>query len=261
MKFRVLFLFILIPLTLLGQGGGINSTVLLKGKIYNYQTRSPLEIKFFLIDENGKKIPVKSSNDGSFHIPLNKFGNYVVFAENWLCIDPVALEIQSQQSYYEKEANLFLVPLEPGVSIRKAVAFEESSYDLTNDGKNALNFLATLSKNNPKLSFIIVIRTNQSLFKKTTHTIVKGKKKTKVLVTPEDQAKAISEKRAETIQNLLTELKVPRRNYSFSFEFYSSIDKTTQSKKAKKQQSPKNAPLQNLEILVDKALKLDLDKK
>lgn len=261
MKVKILFLFILIPFTLLGQGSGIISSVLLKGKVYNFQTRSPLEIKFFLVDENGKKIPVKSSNDGSFHIPINKSGTYVVFAENWLCLDPVAIEIQSQQNYYEKEVNFFLVPFEPGVSIRKAVAFEESSSDLTIDGQNALKFFANLSKNNPKVSYKIIIRTKQDLFKKLTQTIVKGKKKTKVVVTPKDQALALSEKRAETIQNLLTELKVPRRNYSFSFEFYSSQNKTTPSKKGKKQQSQKEPTLPNLEILVDKTLNLDLDKK
>ena len=253
-----LLLFIFIPLALFCQSG-IGSTVLLKGKVINLQNGSPIETKFYLIGSDGKKVPVKTSTDGSYSIPLSQSGSYFVASEQWLCVEPVNFDIKVLPNYYEKEINLFFVPFEPGLLIRKAFAFEEHSAELTEEGKASLKQLANLSKNNPKLSFSIVIRTNKSIFKKVTKTVTEGKKKKKVVVTPEEQAYELSRKRAESVRNFLSENKMPERNYSFKFETYSSSGGQQSKTRKTKVKNPKVAPSEfNLQILIDKILKFDL---
>jgi outer membrane protein OmpA-like peptidoglycan-associated protein len=254
-----LLLIVLVPFCLFSQGG-IGSTVLLKGKVINLKNGSPIETKFYLVDGNGKKIQIKTSLDGSYSIPISQSGSYSITSEKWMCVDPIMVNVQVQQNYYEKEQNLYFVPFEPGLSIRKVIAFDENSAELTAEGKNSLKLLAELSKNNPNLAFNIVIRTNQSIFKKTTKTISEGKKK--VTITPEQQAQELGERRAKAIRQFLTENKMPERNFSFRLETYSSSQaKQTKTSKGKSKTEGPVPPQFNLEILIDKILNFDLEKK
>jgi len=256
-----LLLIVLVPFCLFSQGG-IGSTVLLKGKVINLKNGSPIETKFYLVDGNGKKIQIKTSLDGSYSIPISQSGSYSITSEKWMCVDPIMVNVQVQQNYYEKEQNLYFVPFEPGLSIRKVIAFDENSAELTAEGKNSLKLLAELSKNNPNLAFNIVIRTNQSIFKKTTKTISEGKKKKKVTITPEQQAQELSERRADAVRQFLTENKMPERNFSFRLETYSSSQaKQTKTSKGKSKTEGPLPPQFNLEILIDKILNFDLEKK
>jgi len=256
-----LLLIVLVPFCLFSQGG-IGSTVLLKGKVINLKNGSPIETKFYLVDGNGKKIQIKTSLDGSYSIPISQSGSYSITSEKWLCVDPIMVNVQVQQNYYEKEQNLYFVPFEPGLSIRKVIAFDKNSAELTAEGKNSLKLLAELSKNNPNLAFNIVIRTNQSIFKKTTKTITEGKKKKKVTITPEQQAQELSERRADAVRQFLTENKMPERIFSFRLETYSSSQaKQTKTSKGKSKTEKPVPPQFNLEILIDKILNFDLEKK
>jgi hypothetical protein len=240
------------------QNSGIKSTVLLKGRVVNYKTLSPIETKFYLVNNNGKKLQVKSSSDGSYAIPLNTSGDYRILADNWLCIEPLNINIQVGESYYEKEATIYLIPFEPGLSLRKVVGFDQDTKQLTGEGKELLLYIRDLNKHLPKLSFLIKININEGIYKAERKTILEGKKKKSILVTPRQQAEEAANEISESIKAYLNSLGLPERKYKFSINYINEPIAQSSNKKKPAKSSSKNSPNQNLEIIIDAVLNTDI---
>lgn len=262
MRGALLFLFIVFCSTLaLSQSSGIKTTVLLKGRVVNQKNLSPIETKFFLVAEDGKKIQIKSSNDGTFSIPISSSGNYKVSSDNWLCIEPTSILINLGERYTEKEVTLYFLPFEPGLTLKKVYGFDIATKHLTQEGKEALAFLNELNKSVPKLFFSLILYVNESNFHQQTKTITEGKKKRKVIITARQQAEEFGSELSSSIKDFLNSLGMPERKYKIHLEFINDAPVVAKSKKGKgtetKPQTLRKAS--NLEIRIDSILKTEIE--
>lgn len=251
-----LFLFIFLNFSSFAQNSGLKSTVLMKGRVINFKTLAPIETKFFIVSEDGKKIQVKSANDGSFSIPISTSGTYSIQSENWICVDPVNIEISVGQSYSEKEVTIYFIPYESGLILKKVYGFSEFNKGLTDEGKNALSYICKLNKTTPKLYFSIILRVNESFFKDQSTTVKEGKKKKKIVISARQQAERFAQELILEIKEFLATQKLPERKYAINVEYYSESIKTTKTKKGNISNSSQRKD--NLEIKIETVLKTDL---
>ncbi len=244
------------------QNSGIKSTVLLKGRILNFKTFAPIETRFFLVGEDGKKIQVKSANDGTFTIPISSSGNYSIQSDNWICVEPIKINISVGSNYTEREVTFYFLPLESGLSLKKVVGFKEPSANFTLEGKEALNYICELNKLTPKLFFDIIIRIDETHFKDQTQTIVEGKKKKKIKITSRQQAEEFAKELLTSIKEYLASQKLPERKYSINVEYYRGKAPLSSTKKGKGKEKIGNTPqtrVDNLEIKIQTIIKTDLE--
>ncbi|MCX7909187.1 MAG: hypothetical protein N2560_06700 [Ignavibacteria bacterium] len=242
------------------QNSGTKSTVLLKGRVVNQKTLSPIETKFFLIDNTGKKIPIKSSSDGTFSIPLSNSGKYNIQSDNFFCLDPLSIDIVVRESYSEKEVTLFFLPYEPGLTLKKTHGFDQITKELTPEGKDALTFISELNKNVHKLFFSIYLKIDESYYQPKTKTIQEGKKKKKITISQREQAETFSNELMGLIKSFLNSFNLPERRYKIVVEYVKNTTQATKTKKGKtKEPEPNYRRFPNLEIKIDSILKTDLD--
>ncbi|MGB9851921.1 MAG: hypothetical protein ACPLPX_03540 [Candidatus Kapaibacteriota bacterium] len=242
------------------QNSGIRPTVLLKGRVLNHKTLAPIETKFYLVGEDGKKIQVNSSNDGSFNIPLSVSGNYLIQADNWICVDPSSINIKVASSYSEQDVTLFFLPFESGLVLKKVQGFSEPFAHLTKEGQDALSLACNLNKSNPKLFFQIVIRVEEGQFKEQTKLISEGKKKKKIKITQRQQAEEFAQALISEIKSFLATNKLPERKYSINVEYISGAKgrKISTQKGKEKKQPTSSFGKENLEIKIETVLRTDL---
>lgn len=259
------FIFLLIlfyPILALSQSSGIKTTVLLKGRVVNQKNLSPIETKFYLVAEDGKKIQVKSTSDGSFSIPISIGGNYKIQSDNWLCTDPISISINLGDRYAEKEVTLYFLPFEPGLTLKKIYGFEVPTKHLTTEGKEALSFLNELNKTVPKLFFSIILYINEGYFHSQTKTITEGKKKKKVTVSARQQAEEFANDITLGIKEYLNSIGMPERKYKIHFVLFNEGTTGTKAKKEKGKETKVLTQVRktsNLEIKIDSISKTDLE--
>ncbi|MCX7879971.1 MAG: hypothetical protein N2517_04855 [Ignavibacteria bacterium] len=246
---------------LFAQNNSLRATTLLKGKVVERSTNRPLETKFILVDESGKIIKIKTGSDGSFHMPINQAGRYKIFSDDWLALEPEEIEINSTQTYYEKEVVVYILHFKPGQTIKNVIGFGDKPPFLKPEGKKVFTILKELNQYSPKLFFKILLKINESNFTTQTKTIKEGKKNKKIILTPRQQAQELAEKWIEETQNFLNSLKFPKRKYKISVEYlHNPIKSKAIKKKSKEKESFETTPEANLEIIIDSILNLDLDK-
>lgn len=260
--FLVFYLLLSISTTF-SQNSGIKSTVLLKGRVFNYKNSTPLETKFFLVQNDGKKIQVKSSSDGSFFIPISTSGEYLVQSDNWLCIDPLTIDITVGEQYAEKDVVLHFLPFEAGLVLKKVNGFNSNTQELTDAGKEALQYICKLNQFTPKLNFTIKLSIEESQFKTETKVIVEGKKKKKIKISPREKAEEFAKFLIEKINEFLASCKMPQRKFSFQIEYLNTSGTPSVAKKIKKHPSNKREIQKhyNLEITIGSILKTDIPEK
>lgn len=259
------FLFVLLLLLsdfTQAQNSGLKSTVLLKGRVVNQRNFSPIETKFNLISEDGKKIQVKSSSDGVFTIPISNSGNYSIQSDNWLCIDPPIINIHVTEKYSEKEVTLYFLQFEPGITLKKTIGFDLETKHLTKLGKESLDFIYELNKSVPKLFFSIHLHINENYFQPITKTIKEGKKSKKITISARQQAEELANEITPEVIKYLKSIGFPERKYKILVEYHKEPTVENKSKKSKQKSSaPKTHVTPNLEIKIDSILKTDLENK
>ncbi len=218
------------------------NVVLLKGTATDTKG-SPLEITFYLVGEDGKQTRVKSSSDGSFSIPISTSGLYTIVAKNWLPRNIEFISISVGSQYSELTQNLVFEKIAENTLLNKGNYFEKNSTELTNEGKRLLENIVKFSKINPGVSFKILINCNESKFTKITRTEKVGKKTRKITITPEQQARELLEKRAESIKAFFKSRNYPERNYVIEAEPYYPISSSPTQAKSK-QKKAKSTPQQ-----------------
>ncbi len=224
---------------------------------------TPIETKFFLVQNDGKKIQVKSSSDGSFFIPLSSSGEYSVQSDNWLCIDPLTINISIGEQYTEQNVALYFLPFEVGLVLKKVKGFDANTQDLTNAGRDALQFICNLNKFTPKLNYTIKLIIELNQFKSETKTILEGKKKKKITITAKEKAEEFSKTLIEKINQLLVSCKMPERKYSYQVDYITEAESPKGSKKSQKNPGNvrDNKLHHNLEISISGILKTDIQEK
>lgn len=260
MKKVVLFflVFALISGDVLAQKGQ-GAVVLLQGKALEYRTNEPLQINFFLVSNDGKKIPVKSGNDGSFQIPINQSDSYRVLANDWICREPKIIEVKINDSYSERNITLFFEYFKEDLELGKSLAFLPHQFELQPEGKNLLDEIILYNKMSPKVFFRINIATDDSYFDKITKTEKVGKKKKKIVITEEQQAQELASSRVQSIKEYLAN-KLPERNYEIVTLGHRNINATSKQGKSKKKATTGQTAIStvspNMIIVISKIMNL-----
>lgn len=257
MKKVVLFILIfgLIEGSVLAQKGQ-GTVVLLQGKALKYRTSEPLQINFFLVSSDGKKIPVKSGNDGSFQMPISQSDSYRILADNWICREPKIIEVKINDSYSERNINLFFEPFAEDLELGKSFAFLPHQFELQPEGKNLLDEIILYNKVSPQIFFRINISTDDSHFSKITKTEKVGKKKKKIIITEDQQAEELASSRVQSIREYLAN-KLPERNYEIITLAHKNINVSSKQSKSKKkttEQTIPNSP--NMVVVITKIMNL-----
>ncbi|MGQ9819587.1 MAG: hypothetical protein ACUVQ1_06660 [Candidatus Kapaibacteriales bacterium] len=231
------------------------SVVLLKGVARDYRAQTPLELEFFLISDSNR-VSVKTSGDGSFHIPLNSSGVYQIFSKKHFIREPRKLEINIQNSYSEEEVVLFFEPIEVGFTLCNIVGFEKGTEQLTQEAMSFLEFIGKQNKITPGIFYRVEINTTDVLFKDIIQKEKIGNKIKKIKISAQEQANALNNRRIQKIKEFLASIGFPARNVQYiaqsnvSSEIFSK--KSSTGKKMKQVYSEKIDS--NFKIIVEKTM-------
>ncbi len=254
----ILFLVFVLAVGIAFAQKGQSSVVLLRGKAIEYRTNNPLQINFFLVSSAGKKIPVKSSNDGNFQIPISQSDLYRVVANDWICREPDIIDIKINDNYSEHDLNLLFEPFKENLELGSSLAFLPNQSELQPNGKSLLDEIIFYNKVNPKLFFKISIGTNDSYFKKITKTEKVGKKQRKIIITEQEQAQELASFRIQSIKQYLA-TKLPERNFEIIALPYTNVkvlSKTTKKKKKSTEQTILAQAGPNMTIVISKIMNM-----
>jgi hypothetical protein len=259
MKKVVLFFLIfgLIAGDVLAQKGQ-GTVVLVQGKALEYRTNEPLQINFFLVSSSGKKIPVKSGNDGGFQIPISQSDSYRILANDWICREPKMIEITINNSYSERNINLFFEYFKEDLELGKSFAFLPHQFELQPEGKSLLDEIILYNKISPQVFFRINIATDDSYFSKITRTEKIGKKKKKIVITEQQQAQELASSRVQSIRDYLAN-KLPERNYEIVTLEHRNINAPSKQSKDRKSTTKRMAispTSPNMIIVITKMMNL-----
>lgn len=245
-------------------GGGVlaqkgqGTVILLQGKALRYRTNEPLQINFFLVSNDGKKIPVRSGNDGSFQMPINQSDSYRVLADDWICLEPKMIEVKINDSYSERNINLFFESFAEDLELGKSFAFLPHQFELQPEGKTLLDEIILYNKVSPKVFFRINIATDDSYFNKITKTEKVGKKKKKIVITEDQQAQELAFSRVQSIKEYLAN-KLPQRNYEIIILPHRNTNVSSRQSGSKKKTTkrtiipPKNP---NMTVIISRLMNL-----
>lgn len=233
----------------------VKSVVLLKGFAINYRSKSPLEMEFLLVADSNRLV-VKTSKDGSFHIPINSSGEYQIFSKKYFNREPKNLKINVLNNYSEREVTLHFEPIEVGYAICNIIGFEKGTDELTTEALSLLKFIGRQNKITPGIFYRIEINTSDVLFKDILRKEKVGKKIKKIKIAAQEQANDLISRRIQKIKEFISSLRLPERNIEFvsnpSVNFASPSKKNAKVKKSK--QSPIDMTNNNFKITVDKIM-------
>lgn len=233
----------------------VKSVVLLKGFAIDYRNKAPLEMEFLLVADSNRLV-VKTSKDGSFHIPINSSGEYQILSKKYFNREPKNLKINILNNYSEKEATLHFEPIDVGYVICDIIGFEKGTDELTTEALSLLKFIGKQNKITPGIFYRIEINTSDVLFKDIFLKEKVGKKKKKLKISAQEQANNLITRRIQKIKEFISSLRLPERNIQFvsnpSVNFASSSKKNAKVKKSK--QRPIEKTDNNFKIIVDKIM-------
>lgn len=251
---RIFLLFFLFFTFQLHSAFQIKNVVLLKGIALDSQSKDPLEVEFFLVTDSNRLI-VKTSKDGSFHIPINSSGEYQILSKKYLNCKPKSLKINVQNNYSEEKVTLYFEPIEVGYTICDLSGFEKGTDELTTEALYFLKFIGRQNKINPGIFYKIEINTSDVLFKDIFRKEKIGKKIKKIKISAQEQANDLISKRIQNIKEFIYFLRLPGRNIQFVSNVnvkFAHPHKSAKTKKSK--QSPIEKTNNNFKIIVYKIM-------
>jgi outer membrane protein OmpA-like peptidoglycan-associated protein len=136
------------------------SVVLISGKVFNKQTKSPASATIIYEElPSGKQIGVAHSNPatGEYKITLPAGKNYgfLAQAQGFIAINE-NLNLLKQKEYQEIKRDLYLVPIEKGESVKlNNIFFESAKFEILPESFPELNRIVLMMNENPRLKIRI----------------------------------------------------------------------------------------------------------
>lgn len=233
----------------------IKTVALLKGFVFDKQSHTPIETEFLFVS-NFNRFLVKSSKDGSFHIPISTSGDFFILSKKYFAVEPKFISISVNNSYSEKEVNLFFEPIQNGLVVAEINGFGVDSKQLTPEAEKILNFIAQMNKLNPGIFYRLEVSSNDVSFKTIVRKEKVGKKVKKVILSATEQANELTSQRIQIIRDFISQLQLPQRNLNYVSLPYSPVklfSKRTSKIRKSKEIYPEQE-VKNLRILVDRVI-------
>ncbi len=243
------------------------NVVLLEGMISELESREPVSTELFFIDEDNKKVKVKSEINGRFQAVLTSGKKYIVTAKEFFINDEEALyNTPNTSEYVEVKRNFRVTKIKKGMELINVSAFGANNTSVNSEALQQILRLEGILEQNLKLKVEIIVSTGDTYAKagkkKVSEANPKNPKKkiTKTVnMTAEEQLEKLLAARVSNLRDILTVMKIRESRYFFTdkLEMGKPQVKSKPKKKGKKEASDvKDSKVVTLKVVISEIMKL-----
>jgi hypothetical protein len=241
------------------------NVVLLEGMVSELNSREPVSTEIYFIDEDNKKVKVKSEINGKFQAVLTAGRTYIVTAKEYFIDDEEAIyNTPNTTEYTETKRNFKVSKIYKGMELININAFTANNSSVNSEALSQIQRLDGILEQNLKLRVEIIVSTSDTYAKtekkKVTETDPENSKKkiTKTVnMTAEQQLVKLLEARKSNLRDIFTAMKIRESRYFFTDKLEVGKPQAKIKKKTKKDNSnSSDNEIVTLKVIISEIMKL-----
>ena len=236
-------------------------TALIKGKVIDEISASPIGASISFIPDSGRTIKCKSnSSDGAFQQVLEPFKHYSVIVAGYILTEQDMIINTHAEAYIEIEKEIKVKEIMEGMELYRFSLFKPNDSAFAESSADGFKDMKNLMDNNISVNMIVTVSTEDAEFSKKRvkqyYTDKRGRKKNKrVWLTVEGQATELLEQRYNALVQYFENHKKYNKRLTIEKKLIANTAKKKKKRSRKKEAETIAPPVPNIIITVGKIRK------
>lgn len=216
-----------------------NVPILIKGKTFDAETKTPIGTNFIIVSSEAKQIPVKSNKaDGEYQQVLKSGQSYKVYFEGFH-LQNNEFSIPNYNEYVEIEREFHLVPIKIGDVLYELSLFKKNDSTITENDRQTLIEIGKYLKLQKNIELEIRINAKDCTFKSKKVKVQKegSKKPQTITISASEQAEMMIESRISKLKAAFKEngIRISGVNFVADKNMTKNDEKKSKNTKSKSQ--------------------------